>query len=187
MSRWFAWLDRPSATKGWRAVRVRLTALYTGLFAACAAVLLVLVNWMARRVSWPGDAGVVVGQVVEDPGPAPSSGGSGSQIITDEVGGALTPREGELLDAITNNFLTWSIVAMAIMVVVSAIVGWLLAGRVLAPMRRAYDSERQLVANMSHELRTPLTTQRAVLELAVGDDGGPAVGDGGAADRKSVV
>jgi signal transduction histidine kinase len=53
----------------------------------------------------------------------------------------------------------------------------------LARIQAAFASERQLVANVSHELRTPLATQRAVLELALTDDAGPAGGELAVASR----
>lgn len=43
---------------------------------------------------------------------------------------------------------------------------WWLAGRSLAPARRAWARQQAFVANASHELRTPLTLARASAEVA---------------------
>jgi signal transduction histidine kinase len=43
---------------------------------------------------------------------------------------------------------------------------WWVAGRSLAPARRAWDRQQAFVANASHELRTPLTLVRASAEVA---------------------
>lgn len=43
---------------------------------------------------------------------------------------------------------------------------WWLAGRSLAPARRAWERQQAFVANASHELRTPLTLVRASAEVA---------------------
>src|SRR5579862_4506826 len=55
------------------------------------------------------------------------------------------------------------------MAIISGGLGWLVAGRVLRPLERAYNAQRRFVANASHELRTPLTAARALLEMVLSD------------------
>ncbi len=50
---------------------------------------------------------------------------------------------------------------------VSAGLGWLFAGRQLAPMTRAFEAQERFVANASHELRTPLTAIRTEADVAL--------------------
>jgi signal transduction histidine kinase len=50
-------------------------------------------------------------------------------------------------------------------------VGWLFAGRQLAPMARAFEAQERFVANASHELRSPLTVIRTEAEVALADPG----------------
>ncbi|MBX3216509.1 MAG: HAMP domain-containing histidine kinase [Labilithrix sp.] len=50
--------------------------------------------------------------------------------------------------------------------------GWMMAGRSLAPVRRAFEQQRAFMADTSHELRTPLAVLRAHAEVhADGDPG----------------
>ena len=48
-------------------------------------------------------------------------------------------------------------------------IGWLFAGRQLAPMARAFEAQERFVANASHELRSPLTVIRTEAEVALAD------------------
>lgn len=68
--------------------------------------------------------------------------------------------------------------ALAGTLVLAVALGWVAAGRALAPLdalldrlAAAYDGQRRFVANASHELRTPLTVIRAEADVALADPG----------------
>jgi signal transduction histidine kinase len=63
-------------------------------------------------------------------------------------------------------------------------VGWLFAGRQLAPMERAFAAQERFVANASHELRSPLTVIRTEAEVALAD---PQAGPGELREMGAVV
>ena len=63
-------------------------------------------------------------------------------------------------------------------------VGWLFAGRQLAPMARAFAARERFVANASHELRSPLTVIRTEAEVALAD---PGAGPGELREMGAVV
>lgn len=52
---------------------------------------------------------------------------------------------------------------------ISALAGYFLAGRTLAPIENALEEQKRFVADASHELRTPLTALKTSLEVALRD------------------
>jgi signal transduction histidine kinase len=155
-------------------IRLRLTALYTLLFGACGAVLLMIASWLVHR----------------------------------HVERTLPP---DFTDAALSRLDAQLVLALAGTLLVAGALGYLVAGRALAPVRRvtalaqrvtqermderiamrgpddelheladtvdgmldrlaeAFEGQRRFVANASHELRTPLTVIRAEVEVALAD------------------
>jgi two-component system, OmpR family, sensor histidine kinase VanS len=78
------------------------------------------------------------------------------------------PNRSDLLAA----FVPRAAVVMLVLLLLGLLVGWIVAGRMLAPLNRvarleAYAAEQQrFAAKASHELRTPLAITRALLEVA---------------------
>jgi len=180
----FSW---PALTQ--RSVRLRLTALYGGLFLVSSAGLLALTYLLVLNATAGGFVTTVTGTAITPSG-APA--------------GTATSHAIEL-----HQLLVQSGIALAIMTVVSTALGWIVAGRVLAPVRKmteatrrisdenlherlamsgprdeltelaatidelldrlevAFDAQRRFVANASHELRTPLAMMRTSLDVAI--------------------
>jgi signal transduction histidine kinase len=176
-----------------RTVRLRLTALYGGLFLASGTGLLVITNLLAR--GWPQ---VPLARIHH---------AHLARLPEGQIRAAVAPdRAAEM-----TQLLMVSVIALGIMAVASAALGWLVAGRVLRPLREmtttaraisednlhqrlavpgpgdelkdlgdtidglldrlegAFDAQRNFVASASHELRTPLTLTRTLLQMALTD------------------
>jgi signal transduction histidine kinase len=171
-------------------VRLRLTALYAGLFVVCGAALLTITYLLVQGAEFAPPKGFQAN-------PEPVSGNIGIGI-------------GLERHAVLHTLVVRSGIALAIMTVVSSWLGWIVAGRVLKPLRlitartrqishenlherlalagpadeirelgdtidgllarleAAFDAQRRFMANVSHELRTPLTMMRTSVDVAAG-------------------
>jgi signal transduction histidine kinase len=70
----------------------------------------------------------------------------------------------------SHQLLVDSGIALGIVAALALGVGWLLAGRMLRPIRTiTRKAQRRFVANASHELRAPLTRRRALIQVALAD------------------
>jgi signal transduction histidine kinase len=61
--------------------------------------------------------------------------------------------------------------SMAAFLIVSGLIGYLAAGRAIAPIRRSIEAQRLFAADASHELRTPLSVIQASLDVVDKEDG----------------
>jgi signal transduction histidine kinase len=111
-----------------RTVRMRLTALYCVLFVLSAVVLLAITNGV---------------------------GSSTSQTTTVTSGGAqqgpTVAIQAQTATATSHQYLLGSAIALGVMAVVSVAAGWLVAGRVLRPLRAMTATTRRISADSLHE------------------------------------
>jgi signal transduction histidine kinase len=126
-----------------RSVRLRLTVVYGGLFLACGAGLLAITYLLVSRATG------ITAVTASSPNGPPTGAVSHTHSVD------------------LHQLLVQSGIALAIMTVASAVLGWIVAGRVLAPQHAAFEAQRRFVANASHELRTPLAMMRTSLDVAV--------------------
>ena len=110
-----------------RTVRVRLTALYCSLFVLSAVVVLAITNGVGAIGSQSQSA---------------SSGAAGSGAQQTAVAG---------LPAQSGQYLLGSAIALGVMAVVSVAAGWVVAGRVLRPLRQMTTAARRISADSLHE------------------------------------
>ncbi|MFB9966485.1 sensor histidine kinase [Sinosporangium siamense] len=124
-----------------RTVRLRLTLLYGVLFAASGAVLLAitfLLVWNSRRNAEALRYGIL------EPG---------QQVLAPDLSVAEHSREyiQRQNEALIQDLLIQSVIALAIMTIISFAVGWLVSGRILRPLRTMNDTIRRISARNIHE------------------------------------
>jgi signal transduction histidine kinase len=146
-----------------RTIRLRLTAVYGGLFLASAAMLLAITYVLvssatAGQCSRSGPNGYVCGVNGEPHGrPAQRSSGEASlQTGTGSGSTALPSRQADALAASQHanemhQLLIYSGVALAIMAVLTVALGWVVAGRVLRPLRTITEAAHNASVSSLHE------------------------------------
>jgi signal transduction histidine kinase len=127
------WLQRTTARfhLPWRTLRMRLTLLYGALFLASGIVLLAFTNVLVRSGS-----SSVARVNVSGPGPALSHA---ARIASQQHGSDV-----HQLDI-------YSLLALAVMAVLAIGLGWLVAGRVLRPLRIITATARDISASNLHQ------------------------------------
>lgn len=105
---------------------MRLTALYGALFTISGAALLAINYWLQRRAKW---------------------------VLIDYSSNARETREhlDRMQEAQLHDLLTQSGIALTIMMVVSVALGWVVAGRVLRPLRTMTATIQRISAQNVHE------------------------------------
>jgi signal transduction histidine kinase len=128
---------------------MRLTALYSALFTISGAALLTITYWLVRRTK----TGIVI---VNAPAPAAREA---REYLT-------RLRETQL-----HELLTQSGIALAIMMVISIALGWLVSGRVLRPLRTMTAAVQQISARNVHERLAATGPRDEMKDLADTVDG----------------
>lgn len=77
--------------------------------------------------------------------------------------------EVELLQTIKRRVLIMLILINGVITFCAAGIGYLLAGKVLRPIKEMMDEQRRFVADASHELRTPLAGLKSGIEVNLRD------------------
>jgi signal transduction histidine kinase len=124
-----------------RTVRMRLTTLYGALFVGSGAVLLAIASGVvvsSSRVS-------VTAPANQAPSPAQA------QARIDQLQNQLLTAESKIHSGVSHDLLVGSAIALAIMTVVSLVLGWIVAGRVLRPLRAMTAATRRISADSLHE------------------------------------
>jgi signal transduction histidine kinase len=138
-----------------RTIRLRLTAVYGGLFLACGAGLLVITYFLVRRQYTTnlfidsGKAGVlsITGGEVRTNAPADAFTAPAVGIPTPEQVLAAAQAQS---NAALRQLLIQSAIALAIMAVLAIWLGWVMAGRALRPLRTITNTAREISASNLH-------------------------------------
>jgi signal transduction histidine kinase len=112
-----------------RSVRARLTVLYTALFLLSGAVLLAITGGVGASVSSVGRANSAARGVTQAP----------------------QPEAAHVHAAVSHALIVGSAVALGIMTVVSLVLGWIVAGRVLRPLRVMTAATQRISEENLHE------------------------------------
>ncbi|MFI7409578.1 sensor histidine kinase [Streptomyces sp. NPDC049627] len=138
-----------------RRVRMRLTLLYGVLFVASGAVLLAITYLLVMHASSNvivGREGGDVSRLTRDPGSGPSLGLTDGTPISPDMGmDNLREHAYRQHQQGLENLLAQGGIALAIMAVISIALGWLVAGRVLRPLRTMTGTIRRISARNVHE------------------------------------
>jgi signal transduction histidine kinase len=126
-----------------RTVRLRLTALYGGLFMGSGAVLLVLTSSVVVARSGSARAAPAQDQHV--------SALAQAQAQIKRLQHELATVQAETHGGLSRNLLIGSAIALGLMTVVALILGWVIAGRVLRPLRTMTVATQRISADRLHE------------------------------------
>ncbi|HEY9242378.1 MAG TPA: HAMP domain-containing sensor histidine kinase [Streptosporangiaceae bacterium] len=140
---------QPAARRSWfrlpgRSVRLRLTLLYGGMFLLSGFALLAL-TYLLATVAFPLHFHVT--------GPYRSLPLGGGLLPSEpqQTLSALKAQQAHDRAAARDEFLATSGIALAVMSVLSIGLGWLMAGRVLRPLRNITDAAKRASASNLHE------------------------------------
>jgi len=125
-----------------RTVRMRLTALYGALFVVSGAVLLAITG------------GVVVSSSRDSVTAANQAGLPAltrDQIRIQQLQHKLANAESQIHSGVSHGLLVGSAIALGVMTVISLVLGWIVAGRVLRPLRQMTAATRRISADSLHE------------------------------------
>ena len=127
-----------------RTVRLRLTALYGGLFLASGTALLAITNILARSLPWPAF----------HLGPEHHPASLGFPNIARQSAAAarqVAAQRAHEHAAALNQLLAVSAIALGITAIASVALGWLVAGRVLRPLRKMTATARAISEDNLHQ------------------------------------
>ncbi len=136
-------MSRPQLT-----VRARLTLLYTGLFAVCGAIVVAVSYTLVAQLGTPGQ-----GQQPSSPGGVPASlvaqcrseqpsAHPDKPIIAQCISYLQQLGAQHQRDLTLSHLLQYSLITLAVVIALAAILGWIFAGRALRPVHQITAAAR---------------------------------------------
>ena len=141
-------------------IRLRLAVLYGGVFSISGTLLLALIFVTVRYSSHVGlHAGGAAVKLVERHAEQVAPSGSTLTVTPENLAVEQARTHADQLGAVAVNvnnsdlhhLLIWSAIALAIMMVASMALGWVLAGRVLRPLQTITATARAISVSNLHE------------------------------------
>ncbi len=131
-------LDQPflRALRPHPTIRWRLTLLYGGLFLLCGAALLAITYELFAHLAY-----------AYPPKPVPGPGGTPPTLASLKLASAMSAQR----DVDMHQLLVESAIALGIMALVSGVLGWVMAGRALAPLRTITATADRISDTNLHE------------------------------------
>ena len=141
-------MPRPTA-------RLRLTLLYGALFLISGTAVLAVTYVLAGRateVTVTGPKGPALTGTIPKPLPGPRTP-AGSHVVhlTPVQGRQLQTQANDQHDAAMHKLLIESGITLSVMAILSVLLGWVVAGRVLRPVRTINAAARRITASNLHE------------------------------------
>jgi len=134
-----------------RTVRSRMTLLYGALFLMSGAVLLAIASGVATARSTTRAAAVTQNAAGAQSSPAGMSQLAKADNRIRQLQDQLAAAQHSQPPSPTHELLVGSLIALAVMAAVSAILGWLMAGHALRPLRTITATARRISEDNLHE------------------------------------
>jgi signal transduction histidine kinase len=142
-----------------RTARLRLTALYGGLFLACGAVLLAVTYLLVEVTGYPaGSRSQLPVQLTNPPAARSSAAGQRLQLAAPfpadqlhQIQAAQKAGDIRVVNAVLRELLIQSPIALAIVTVIALALGWIVAGRILHPLATITAAARRISASNLNE------------------------------------
>ncbi|MEU0089604.1 HAMP domain-containing sensor histidine kinase [Kribbella sp. NPDC006257] len=138
-------------------LRLRLTLIYGGLFMAAGVLLLGLTYALFNQQLSSGDHVIIKGTYLSPPASGATTGpqpvppknvvvlnNKGDVLTGPDAERAMNEQRDQLRSAATKSLLTQGGIALLLVGALAAGSGWLVAGRVLAPLHRVTDTARRI-------------------------------------------
>lgn len=156
---------------------MRLALAYGTLFLLCAAALLAISYFFVARFPYSATVQITSpdGHSIVSPGPAKTSAGapSASHVVHNLPVGSHTLRAAlsAQRSADLHTLVVWFAVALGAMAVVSILLGWLMAGRVLRPLRQITATAQHISEENLHQRLALAGPSDEITDLAGTIDG----------------
>lgn len=139
-------MNAPRSSRRRSTIRLRLTALYAGAFFVAGAVLIGLMfGYLQQSLEdRPAQAEAVVKQFLDQRGVH-------NTPVLDTLFGVISGAAERERQEVLQGLLIWSLVSLGVVGIAAGAIGWLMAGRALAPLQDVTTTARRVAERNLHE------------------------------------